>query len=187
MTLSCDDVPSASNFAFEIEYDAGGNYQAYYTYQGTTPSRTFWPSYHDTTYRWRVRAKTGGEWSPDSAWTSFAYGNVASDPPDTEPEPKPEPEPGGAPTGLAPSAGASISTPSVTLSCDAYVGASQYAFEIEYQKPTSQYGTYFTYQGGSPTRTFNPVYHGATYRWRVRAQTSTGWSPNSAWTDFEFK
>ena len=76
VTLSCGAVSSADQYAFEIQYkNSSGAFTAYYTYSGSGSSRTFYPQYTGKDYRWRVRARTGGTWTPDSSWVGFHYGN----------------------------------------------------------------------------------------------------------------
>ena len=71
--LSCDPLSGASQYAFEIQFHNGSSYVPYYTYQPGSPSQTFWPV-SAAPYRWRVRAKTGGVWGPDSNWITFDFG-----------------------------------------------------------------------------------------------------------------
>ena len=90
-----------------------------------------------------------------------------------------------APTGLSPEDGATITTSSVTLSCNAIADASQYDFEISYWNgSTWQY--YYTYSPTTNSQTFWPSVPGTAYQWRVRAQNAYGWGDWSAWVNFDF-
>lgn len=77
VTLSCSAVSGADGYAFQIETKnpATQQWATYFTYTGASPSRTFWPQTKSVDYRWRVRAKAAGQWTPDSAWSGFHYGN----------------------------------------------------------------------------------------------------------------
>jgi hypothetical protein len=75
---------------------------------------------------------------------------------------------------------------SVTLSCTAVSGATQYEFEIDFQNASGTFVDYYTYQGSSPSRTFWPQYKSG-YRFRVRAQNAAGWGPNSDWATFSYR
>lgn len=184
VTLSRNPITGATRYEHEIEYWNGSAFAHYYTYAGSSPSRTFWPAYRDTTYRWRVRTTTSAgtlAWSPQ---VTFLFG-AASEPPPSEPPPSEPPPPAvpGAPTGLTPSGG-TISTSSVALGCDAVDGATTYEMAIEYIVSGS-YRPYYTYTSSTPSKTFYPATRGTTYRWRVRARTAAGWGPTSAWATFD--
>jgi hypothetical protein len=73
VTLSCGAVGSAASYEFAIEYLSGGSYVTYASYAGAAPSRTFYPTVRGTTYRWRVRAKTGTTWGAWSSWATFQF------------------------------------------------------------------------------------------------------------------
>jgi hypothetical protein len=75
VTLGCAAVSGATSYAFEIESlsPTTQTWGAYYTYTGTQSTRTFYPQYHDRSYRFRVRAQTNGQWSPNSNWSTFYF------------------------------------------------------------------------------------------------------------------
>jgi hypothetical protein len=172
VTLSAGSIPGVTEYEFFIEYESGGTWSHYYTYNASTNSRAFWPQYNDTRYRWRVRARNAQGWGPWSIWATFSFGNIGADLPP-------------APTGLSPSGGASITTTSVNLSCDAISGVNEYEFVIEYESGgTWQY--YFTYSESTNSRTFWPQVNDTRYRWRVRARNAQGWGPWSVWATFNF-
>ncbi len=197
VTLSRTPISGATRYEHEIEYWNGAAFAHYYTYSGTTPSRTFWPAYRDTSYRWRVRATTSAgtlAWSPR---VSFRFGAGAESPteptpppseppPPEEPPPPPPEEPAvpGAPTGLTPNGG-SLSTASVTLRCDPVDGATSYEIAIEYIVSGS-YRSYYTYTTSVPSKSFYPATRGTTYRWRVRARTAAGLGPYSSYASFDY-
>jgi hypothetical protein len=173
VTLRIDPISDATQYDFEIEYLSGGTWTRYYTYTGTEPSRTFWPVYDDTPYRWRARAQNEHGWGPWSGWATFNFGDVGS----TSPPP--------APTGLNPSNGQTITTSSVTLTVDPISDATQYDFEIEYLSGGT-WTYYYTYSGTAPSRTFWPAVDNTSYRWRARAQNEQGWGAWSGRATFTF-
>jgi len=73
VTLSCSAVANATNYEFAIENQAGTSWTPYFTYAGTTATRSFYPQKHATTYRWRVRAKVAGAFGAWSNWATFTY------------------------------------------------------------------------------------------------------------------
>jgi hypothetical protein len=173
VTLSCDPISGVDQYQFEISYWDGAAWRDYYTYTSSTNSQTFWPVYDDAPYRWRVRASNGFGWGGWSADAEFNFGDVGG----SSPPP--------APTGMSPDNGVTITTSSVTLSCNAISGASQYEFEIHYWSG-SDWQYYFTYTSSTNTQTYWPSVHGTSYQWRVRAQNSNGWGPWSADAEFHF-
>jgi hypothetical protein len=151
----------------------GGTWRYYYAYTSSTNAQTFWPAYDDTSYRWRVRAMNTYGWGAWSTDAEFDFGNVGG----SSPPP--------APTGLSPDNGVTITTSSVTLSCNAISDATQYQFEIHYWSGSAwQY--YYTYTSSTSSQTFWPSVHGTSYQWRVRAQNAHGWGAWSAYADFYF-
>jgi hypothetical protein len=173
VTLSCDAISGADQYQFEISYFDGAEWRHYYSYTSSTNSQTFWPAYDDAPYRWRVRASNGTGWGEWSAEAEFNFGDVGG----SSPPP--------APTGLSPDNGATVTTGSVTLSCNAISGATQYQFEIHYWNGSSwQY--YYTYSSATNSQKYWPSVHGTSYLWRVRAQNGNGWGPWSADADFYF-
>jgi hypothetical protein len=71
VTLTCNEIADASQYEFEISYQSGGTWYDYFTYGTGTNAKTFWPSYDDTPYRWKVRAMNTGGWGSWSAWATF--------------------------------------------------------------------------------------------------------------------
>lgn len=173
VTLSCNPISGASQYEFEIYYSGGSDWQYYYTYRSSTNSQTFWPAYDDTAYQWRVRAQDVYGWGNWSAYAEFNFGNVGG----SSPPP--------APTGLSPDNGQTITTSSVTLSCNAISGATVYQFEIGYWDGGA-WQSYYTYTSSTNSQTFWPAYDDTAYRWRVRAQNAHGWGAWSAYADFNF-
>jgi hypothetical protein len=173
VTLSCDAISGVTEYEFVIEYESGGNWLYYYTYSSNSCSTTFWPQIDDTRYRWKVRARNAQGWGPWSVWATFNFGDTGDG--DVPP----------APTGLDPSNGQLITTSSVTLSCDAISGVSEYEFVIEYESSGSWY-YYYTYASNTCSQTFWPQVSNTRYRWRVRARNAQGWSPWSVWATFRF-
>jgi hypothetical protein len=172
VTLSCAAIADAFQYEFEIWYDNGGTWQYYYTYMPGAAAQTFWPVYDDTIYRWRVRAENIhglGAWSD---WASFNFGDVGNSVPP-------------APGGLTPPDGATITTASVTLACDAIADAFQYEFEIWYHNG-SIWKYYYTYATATPSQKFWPAVNDTTYRWRVRAENDNGVGEWSVWRTFNF-
>jgi hypothetical protein len=173
VTLSCDPIAEASQYEFEIYYSDGAEWQDYYTYTSVTNSQTFWPSYDDISYQWRVRANNLHGWGVWSEFAEFDFGDVGGDP--FPP----------APTGLTPAGGQTITTDSVTLSCDPIGDVSQYEFEINYSDGV-EWQYYYTYTRSTNSQTFWPAYDDAPYRWRVRASNGFGWGPWSDYAEFNF-
>jgi hypothetical protein len=64
-------VPSATAYSFAIDYLSSGTWKAYYTYQPTVDTVTFWPQITATSYRFRVQAKVGGAFGPWSSYATF--------------------------------------------------------------------------------------------------------------------
>jgi GH25 family lysozyme M1 (1,4-beta-N-acetylmuramidase) len=190
ITMTRGAIAGTGSYSFEIQYDAGGTYAHYYDYAGSSATRTFYPAYANTAYRWRVRADAGA-WS---AWSVVLFGASATapgaspppgEPPPSEPPPsEPPPAVPGAPTNLTPSGGA-VSTPAVTLRCDPVTGASSYELAIEVRSGAS-FGAYYTYTSSTSSKTFYPSTHGTAYRFRVRARTAAGWGPWSSYAQFDY-
>lgn len=76
VTLRCNTFPGASQYTFDIEYysPSSHSWKAYYQYVTSSPNKTFWPV-TDAPYRFRVRAKKNGTWTPYSNKNAFAYGS----------------------------------------------------------------------------------------------------------------
>jgi hypothetical protein len=74
VTLACAPVAGATRYELAIEHRLpGGQYTPYVTYTTTAPSKTFYPQIHKTSYRFRVRAETGGSFGAWSGFASFDY------------------------------------------------------------------------------------------------------------------
>jgi hypothetical protein len=73
VTLSSNAVSGATQYQFEIYYWTGSAWQYYYTYTPSTSSQAFWPSSHQTTYQWRVRAHNSYGWGAWSAYADFYF------------------------------------------------------------------------------------------------------------------
>jgi hypothetical protein len=172
VTLALDTIADATRYEFDIQYSDGTTWRHYYTYTRTTSAQTFWPVFDDTEYRWRARAENAMGWGAWSAWAGFDFGHVSRATPPS------------APSGLSPTDGAFVTTPSVTLSVDAIDGATGYEFAIEYLD-AGTWRHYFTYGGTASSRTFWPV-RTTMYRWRVRAKNEHGWGPWSVRVGFDF-
>jgi hypothetical protein len=173
VTLTCDSIADASQYEFEIDYLDGGTWRYYYAYSSSTNSQTFWPVYDDTSYRWRVRAMNAYGWGAWSTDAEFDFGNVGGNSPPP------------APTGLSPDNGVTITTSSVTLSCNPISDATQYQFEIYYWNG-SVWKYYYTYTSSTSAQTYWPSVQGTSYQWRVRAQNTNGWGAWSVYADFYF-
>lgn len=189
ITMSRGAVSGTSTYSFEIQYFDGAAFAHYYEYMGPSSSRTFYPAYANTAFRWRVRANAG-TWS---AWATVLFGAGATAPGATPSEPTPTPTPSpapapssaGVPTNLSPSGG-TITTPSVTLRCDPVSGATSYELAIEVRSGAT-FGAYYTYTSSTPSKTFYPATHGTAYRFRVRASTAAGFGPWSSYATFDFR
>jgi hypothetical protein len=170
--LSCAAIADAFQYEFEIWYDDGSTWQYYYTYMPVNAAQTFWPVFDDTIYRWRVRAENIyglGAWSD---WVTFNFGDVGNSVPP-------------APGGLTPPDGETITTASVTLSCDAIADVFQYEFEIWYHDG-STWKYYYTYTPANSSQKFWPAVDNTSYRWRVRAENDVGVGEWSVWSTFNF-
>jgi len=73
VTLTCSAPTGAAGYEFAIEYQSNGAWATYYTYATTAPSRTFYPVYHGTGYRWHVRAKVNGTFGAFSSYATFQF------------------------------------------------------------------------------------------------------------------
>jgi hypothetical protein len=72
--MSCAPVDAAQRYEFHIQYLAStGEFRDYYTYSSSAPERTFYPLRSNPTYRWRVRALRGAQWTDWSAWAAFDF------------------------------------------------------------------------------------------------------------------
>lgn len=76
VTMKCDPFAGASSYGFDIEWfnRSTNAWRPYYAYTASSPSKTFWPV-TDTAYRFRVRAKKSGVWTPYSNFSTFAFGD----------------------------------------------------------------------------------------------------------------
>ncbi len=77
VSMACDPISGAEEYAFEIEHYNGSSFVGYYTYETGATSQTFWPAYNDRAFRFRVRARTGTTWGPNSSWNIFLFGNAS--------------------------------------------------------------------------------------------------------------
>jgi GH25 family lysozyme M1 (1,4-beta-N-acetylmuramidase) len=75
VVMSCSPVAGATSYEFSIEYAPGGAWAPYYAYTATGSSKTFYPAYHGSDYRFRVRARNAYGWGPYSVWASFRVNN----------------------------------------------------------------------------------------------------------------
>ncbi|MFO0712539.1 MAG: GH25 family lysozyme [Sandaracinus sp.] len=195
ITMTRGALSGSHTYAFEIQYGAATGWAHYYDYAGSASSRTFWPAYASTAYRWRVAVDGGAP----SAWATVLFGAgavapgtsdpapsdpVPSDPAPSDPAPS-DPAPAGAPTNLSPSGG-TVTTDAVTLRCDPVASATSYELAIEVASGAS-FVPYYTYTSSTPSKTFYPATHATTYRFRVRARTSAGWSPWSTSATFGYR
>jgi hypothetical protein len=73
VTMAWSAITDATSYQIAIEYQVGSAWSSYVTYSSTTASKTFWPQYHGTSYRFRVRAQVGGVFGAWSADATFAY------------------------------------------------------------------------------------------------------------------
>jgi len=73
VTMSCNPVSGATGYEFEIEFMNNGSFTSYYSYSVASNAKTFCPQNHDTTYRWRVRARNGYGVSDSSSWSTFDF------------------------------------------------------------------------------------------------------------------
>ena len=183
VTLDWSSVGGASSYELEIQYQQGASWTWYWTYTPTASAKTFWPQVDPATYRWRVRAKSGGGTGPWSGWATFDLSTAAPPPPPPPPPAAPDP-----PSGLSPSGAATLSTPSVTLAWQGVSGVSGYQVGIDYLQGATTWGWYYTYSvgAGSTALTFWPQVDPTAYRWRVRAQGAGGWGAWSGWATFDY-
>ncbi|MBZ0117683.1 MAG: hypothetical protein K8H88_11845, partial [Sandaracinaceae bacterium] len=91
VTLSRSSASGATRYEFAIEYWSGSAYASYYTYAGSAPSRTFYPVYANTAYRWRVRVTTSAGAQAWSSYQTFLFGAGAVAPGTPPGPPPPEP------------------------------------------------------------------------------------------------
>ncbi len=73
VTLSCSAVTGATSYQFAIEFQGSSGYSPYYTYTGSSPSRSFYPQITGTGYRFRVRAEVNGSYGDWSSYATFQY------------------------------------------------------------------------------------------------------------------
>lgn len=197
----CDSILGATRYQIAVEHEGSSGWLSYYTWSVSESAIGFWPILDDRVYRFRVRAENAHGFGPWSGWAYFGYGDATPpapmpqepppeepppvEPPPEEPPPETPEDPAGAPTGVAPEDGTYVTSNSVTLESTVVDGAEGYVFEIEYDS-AGTYRHYFTYDADRNRRTFWPVVHGVTYRWRVKARTADGETPFSAYRTFDF-
>ena len=147
VTLACDPVSGADQYAFEIERRDGDAWRTYYTYEPGSASQSFWPSVEDRAYRWRVRVRTGDGWTPWSNWRVFLFGE-ADDPGagnTNDPEPEPDPDPGSDSCGTATAPSSwTWPTPQTTWVCQAQ------GVSVDYQSCGFHTGTDMCGNSGEP-------------------------------------
>ncbi|MBI4616486.1 MAG: hypothetical protein HY720_22945 [Planctomycetes bacterium] len=73
VALSWSAVSGATSYEVEIDYFWSGSFRRYYTYSTTAPSKTFWPTFRSTPYRFRVRAKNAAGSGPWSGHAEFRF------------------------------------------------------------------------------------------------------------------
>ena len=171
--LTWSPVDGATGYEVRMEYwkdGDSGSWADYHTWEVEAAEWTVWPQVDPATYRWSVRAETAAGWTAWSSWALLEFDTAGA----------------GAPTGLSPAGGVTVSTEDVTLSWSAVPGAGGYEVEIEW-KDGGAWAEYYTYEtpAGSTSKTFWPAQDAAWYRWRVRASTGdpAPWSP---WAEFWF-
>ncbi len=77
-----------------------------------------------------------------------------------------------------------VSSSSVTLSCDAVAGASEYQFTIETRDAAGALHPYFSYQRSANSVSFWPQLRNSTYVWRVRSKSGGSYGPWSSDASF---
>lgn len=73
VTMTCNALAGVSSYEFSIDYNSGAGFVHYYTYTSSTPRKVFYPQVHASTYRFRVRAMTGGVWGDYSPYATFQF------------------------------------------------------------------------------------------------------------------
>lgn len=73
VTMTWSGVSGAASYEIAIERQVGATWTSYTTYTSTTPSKTFWPQSHGTSYRFHVRAIVANVPTAWSVWASFAF------------------------------------------------------------------------------------------------------------------
>ncbi len=99
----------------------------------------------------------------------------------------------GPPTGLAPTAGATVSRQDVILVWGSCATATQYELEIQYQRADLTWRAYVTYTETGTNKTFYPCSSqspaapcNSDFRFRIRAFSGGTWGPNSGWATFHW-
>lgn len=191
-------IPYATQWSFSVESWDGTKWSTYATWNGTNPSRKFFPYWKNRIYRFRARAQNGYGWGSWSDYQQLEVGTWTGTRPGGEPPPQPPPQPpqppqpppqpppvAGAPTGLTPDGGTVLTSSSVTMSCAAVTGATSYEFAIEYLV-SGAWKTYYTYAPTLPRQTFYPQSK-TSYRFTVRAKVNGTFTPKSNAATFEVR
>lgn len=96
-----------------------------------------------------------------------------------------------APSGLAPTGGASVARQDVIMVWGACSSATQYELEIQYEGASGNWRPYFTFTESTNLKTVWPCSSQApnapcnsNFRFRVRARSGGVWGPHSSWATF---
>jgi hypothetical protein len=177
----------SSNPTFTWTKRAGATQYALYVYTNATPSvvkfasSAFTPtcgtstcSYTPTlnltagSYKWAVKAGNTFGWSAYSAWLNFTLSAPA------------------APTPLTPSG--TIATGNPTFTWTRPAGATLYALYVYTNATPSvvKFANYVTPTCNASTCSYTPTLNltAGSYKWKVRAGNTIGWSAYSAWNTF---
>ncbi len=185
-------IPHATRWTFAVESWNGQAWTSYASWDGSVPSRKFFPYWKQRLYRFRAKAQNAYGWSPWSGWQTLEVGSWTGPRPGTSPvppapAPTPNPTPApvvpGAPSGLSPDQGARFTTPSITLSCAPVAAATSYEFTLEFLSGGA-WKPYFTYTRATPSTTFSPQSK-TSYRFSVRAKVGAAFTPASSVATFE--
>ncbi|MCJ7532383.1 MAG: protease inhibitor I42 family protein [Anaerolineales bacterium] len=119
-------------------------------------------------YKWAVRAYNTFGWSAYSTWLNFALSTPAAPTPQT-------------PSGVG-------SGPNPTFTWTRPAGATQYALYVYTNATPSveKFANYVTPTCNASTCSYTPTLNltAGSYKWRVRAGNTFGWSAYSAWLNF---
>jgi len=177
---------STGNPTFKWTKSAGATKYALYVYTNATPSVVnfsssgFTPtcgssncSYTPTlnltagSYKWKVKAGNTAGWSGYSTWRNFTVSAPA------------------APTPKSPSG--TITTGNPTFKWTRRSGATRYALYVYTTAGRKKFASSgFTATCGTSTCSYTPTLNlkAGSYKWRVRAGNTAGWSAYSTWLHF---